>query len=154
MEKLVQVKGVKALVDARKSCKRRINVMLDVMVRNKNMTVFLFKANEPNTKEWWNEIGKINRKIGDLCNRAADTKESGLEQDEIKESVYSLTVTLKMHDMLIAQEQINISSNPSDEKLDKNSTTIEGLDMFIQAPKLQCSKFSGKTLANLNLKIF
>ena len=35
MEKLVQIKEVKALVDARESCKKRINVMLDVMARNK-----------------------------------------------------------------------------------------------------------------------
>ena len=40
-----------------------------------------------------------------------------------------------MHDMLTVLGQINNSSNPSDENLDKNSTTIEGLDMFIQAPK-------------------
>ena len=95
------------------------------------------------------EIGNfsIYRKIGDLCNRAADTKENGQEQDEIKESIYNLTITSKMHDMLIALEQINISSNPSDEKFDKNSTTIEGLGMFIQAPKLQCSKFSGKNVS-------
>ena len=93
MEKIVQIKGVKALVDVRESCKRRINVMLDVLARNKNMTVSLFKANEPNIKEWLTEIGNLNRKIGDLCNRAADTKESDLEQDEIEEGVYSLTVT-------------------------------------------------------------
>ena len=52
-----------------------------------------------------------------------------------------------MHYMLIALEEMNIYNNPSDEKLDKNSTTIEGLDMFIQAPKLQCSKFSGKSVS-------
>ena len=51
MEKLVQIKGVKALVDARESCKRRINVMLDVLARNKNMTVSLFIVNEPNVKK-------------------------------------------------------------------------------------------------------
>ena len=150
IEKLVQIKGVKALVDARESCK----VMLDVLAKNKNMTVSLFKANEPNIKEWLTEIGSLNRKIGDLCNRAADTKESGLEQDEIEESVYSLTVSSKMHNMLIALEQINISSNPSDENLDKNSTTIEGLNMFIQAPKLQCSKFSGKNVSKFEFKNF
>ena len=56
--------------------------------------------------------------------------------------------------MLIALEQINNISNSLDEKLDKNSATVEGLDMFIQALKLQCSKFSGKNVSKFELKNF
>ena len=45
--------------------------------------------------------------------------------------------------MLNAFEQINISGNLSDNKVEKNSATVQGLEMYFQVPKLQCTKFSG-----------
>ena len=87
MEKLIQIKGVLALIDARESYKRRVNFILDIMASHENTT--LFKANGTNMKEWLTKIGKLNRKIVDSCCRVLDSKESVQEQDKIKESVYS-----------------------------------------------------------------
>ena len=44
MKKLRQVKGVKAMIDARVNYKRKVNLMLDIIASLKNMKVSLFKA--------------------------------------------------------------------------------------------------------------
>ena len=107
--------------------------------------VHFYSANKPNIKEWLTEISQLNRKIVDSCYRVLDSEESGLNQDEIEEGIYSVTIISKMHDMLPALEKVNIYSNPSDDTREKNSTTVESLERYIQ-----CTKFNGK---NMNKKI-
>ena len=46
----IQTKGVKVLINTRESYKRRINAMLDVVPRNKNITANKHKANKLNIK--------------------------------------------------------------------------------------------------------
>ena len=58
------------------------------------------------------------------------SKESGLKQNEIEESAYSMTVIFKMKDMLHALEKV-ISSTPTDDKIERNSTTVESSQRYI-----------------------
>ena len=52
--------------------------------------------------EWLNEINELIMKIVNSSCKVLDSKESGLKQNEIEETTYSLTVTSKMQDMLLA----------------------------------------------------
>ena len=62
----MQIEGVKTLIEARESHKRRMNTMLHIIVKHKNLSVSLFKAYDPIINEWFSEIIKLNIKIVDL----------------------------------------------------------------------------------------
>ena len=118
MEKFKQIKGVKILIEARESHKKRVNIMLHVIANNKNLSVSLFKAYEPLIKEWFSEI-KLNIEIVDSSCKVLNSKESCQKQNEIEESTYSMSVTPEMQDMVSALEKVNISSTPTDDKIEK-----------------------------------
>ncbi len=59
-----------------------------------------------------------------------------------------------MQEMLHALEKVNIISTPTDDKREKNSTTVEDLEMHFQTPKLQCTTFSGKNVDKFEFKNF
>ena len=153
MENLKLIKSIKSLIDVRESHKRRVNTMLDVMDHNKNLSVSPFKVYEPIIKEWLSEINKLNMKIRDMSCNVLDSKESGLEQDEIEEGIYYMTVTIKMQDMLHALEKVNVDSNPSDDRIKKNMTTVD-LEIYIQTLKLQYTIFSEKNVDKFEFKNF
>ena len=69
------------------------------MGNNKNFSESHFKAYEHIINEWLCEINKLNLKIANSSCKVLYSKESGLKQNEIEESIYSLTVTSKMQDM-------------------------------------------------------
>ena len=46
-----------------------------------------------------------------------------------------------MQDMLHALEKVNITRTPTDDKIEKSSTTVESSQKYIQ-----CTKFSGKNM--------
>ena len=119
MEKFKQIKGIKILIEARESHKKRVNIMLHVIANNKNLSVSLFKAYEPLIKEWFSEINKLNIKIVDSSCKVLNSKESCLKQNVIEESTYSMSVTPEMQDMVSALEKVNISSTPTDDKIEK-----------------------------------
>ena len=142
MEKIeIEEEGMQYLIEARESHKRRVNTMLHIRANNKNLAASLFKAYEPIVNKWLNEMNKLNIKIADSSCKVLYSKESSLKQNEIEENTYSMTVTSKKQDMLHALEKVNICSIPTDDKLEKNSTTVEGLQRYIQ-----CTKFSGKNM--------
>ena len=88
------------------------------MANNKNLPVSHFKVYESIIKERLCEINKLNMKIMDSSHKVLDSKESGLKQNEIEESIYSVTFSSKM-DMLNALEKVNISSTPTDDEIEK-----------------------------------
>ena len=79
----------------------------------------LFKAYNTIINEWFSEINKLNIKIADSSCKELYSKESGLKQNEIEESTYSMTVTSKMQVMFHAFEKVNISSTLTDDKIEK-----------------------------------
>ena len=99
--------------------------MLHLIADKENLSVSLLKACEPLINEWLIENNKLNMKIAGSSCQVLYSKESGLKQNEIEESTYSMMVTSKMQDMLHALEKVNISSTPTDDKIEKKSTTVE-----------------------------
>ena len=57
---------------------------------------------------------------------------------------YYMMVTSKMQDMLHALEKVNVDSNPSDNRIKRNITTVEDLERYFQTPKLQAQHLAGK----------
>ena len=102
---------------------------------------------------WSKEIETLNSKIYDTCEKAdVDLTKSGYLKDEKAESSYQLEANRKLDEGEYSFTQTNLSHSRGKNVGKEGDSSIFNIPSYIQPPRLQNPKFSGRMYNKFELK--